>query len=131
MENLIIKATKSSPAICLDAQTRILEISGESYPENAANFYTPVFEWIDRFFGQMNNAPVTVNITLHYFNSSSSKVLMDIFDRLEKAQTDGTPIVVNWRYHEENDTAVECGEEFKEEIECIAFNMVGFNDEDS
>jgi hypothetical protein len=131
MENLIIKATKSSPSIRLDAQTRIFDIAGESYPENAANFYAPVFEWIDLFFSQMNGTPVTVNITLHYFNSSSSKVLMDIFDRLENAQANGTPITVNWRYHEENDTAIECGEEFKEQIECIAFNMVGFNDEDS
>jgi hypothetical protein len=130
MENLIIKATKSSPAIHLDAQTRILEITGESYPENAAKFYAPIFEWIDLFFRQKNGPPVTVNITLHYFNSSSSKILMDIFDRFEKAQADGTPIIVNWRYHEENDTAVECGEEFKEGIECIAFNMVGFCDED-
>jgi hypothetical protein len=130
MENLIIKATKSSPSIHLDAQTRILEIAGESYPENAANFYAPVFEWIDLFFSQMNDTPVMVNITLHYFNSSSSKVLMDVFDRLESAQTNGTPIIVNWRYHEENDTAIECGEEFKEDIEHIAFNMVAFNDED-
>lgn len=130
MENLIIEPTKSSPSIRLDAQTRILEIAGESYPENAANFYTPVFAWIDLFFRQMSTTPVTVNITLHYFNSSSAKALMDLFDRLEKAQADGTPVIVNWRYHEENDTAMECGEEFKEETESITFNMVVFNDED-
>ena len=47
-----------------------------------------------------------------------------------KPHAGGTPISVNWRYHEENDTAMECGEEFKEETERITFNMVGFNDED-
>ena len=130
MENLIIEATKSSPSIRLDAQTRVLEIAGESYPENASNFYTPVFAWIDLFLRQVSGTPVTVNITLHYFNSSSAKALMDLFDRLEKAQADGTPITVNWRYHEENDSAMECGEEYKEETEHITFNMVGFSDED-
>ena len=130
MENLIIEATKSSPSIRLDAQTRILEIAGESYPENASNFYAPIFAWIDLFLNQSISTPVTVNITLRYFNSSSAKALMDLFDRLEKAHADGTPITVNWKYHEENDSAMECGEEFKEETQYITFNMVGFNDDD-
>ncbi len=131
MENLIVEATKSSPAICLNAATRILDITGESYPENAAKFYAPVTEWITRFLGRRDQKPVTVNITLHYFNSSSSKVLMDIFDRLDKAHAEGTPVTVNWRYHHENDTAIECGEEFKEEIEQMAFHMVEFRDEEA
>lgn len=131
MNNIIIEATKSSPLVLLNAQTRILTFVGESYPENAAKFYTPVIEWIDAFLMQENKDSVTVNITLHYFNSSSSKILMDIFDRLDIAHQNGTPVTVNWRYHEENDTAIECGEEFMEEIESLDFHMVEFRDEEA
>ncbi len=131
MKNIIIEATKSSPLVSLNPQTRILTLVGESYPENAAKFYTPVIEWIDAFLKQENKDPVTVNITLHYFNSSSSKILMDIFDRLDNAHQNGTPVTVNWRYHEENDTAIECGEEFMQEIEALDFHMVEFKDEEA
>jgi hypothetical protein len=130
MENLVIEGTKSSPRISFDAMAGILDISGESYPENAANFYTPVIDWINRFLQQKGTQPVTINITLHYFNSSSSKVLMNLFEILDNAHAHGTPITVNWRYHEENDTAIECGEEFKEEIEQLDFHMVELTDED-
>jgi len=130
MENLIIEATKSSPSISLNAETRILTISGESYPENAAKFYASVVDWLHNFLLQSIPEQVTMNITLHYFNSSSSKVLMDIFEILDNAHAKGTPVTVNWRYHEENDTAIECGEEFKEEIERLNFHMVEFSDEE-
>ncbi len=130
MENLVIEATKSSPRIFFDVKARVLDISGESYPENAANFYAPVIEWINRFLQQNGIDPVTINITLHYFNSSSSKVLMNLFEILDNAHAQGTQITVNWRYHEENDTAIECGEEFKEEIERLNFHMVELSDEE-
>lgn len=130
MKNLIIEATKSSPSVRLNAETRIIDISGESYPENAAKFYAPIVDWLDTFFSLTDHSPITVNITLHYFNSSSSKILMDIFDRLDKAHIHGIPVTVNWRCHEENDTAIECGEEFKKEIEHINFHMIEFNDEE-
>jgi hypothetical protein len=55
---------------------------------------------------------------------------MDIFDILDTAHSNGTPVTVNWRHHAENDTAFECGEEFKEEIEQIDFNIVEFLDEE-
>jgi len=35
---------------------------------------------------------------------------------------------VNWRYHEENESAMECGEEFMEDVERIDFNLVELTD---
>jgi hypothetical protein len=32
--------------------------------------------------------------------------------------------VVNWKYHADNNTALECGEEFQEDLENVAFNLV-------
>ena len=124
MDNLQIEAKKSSPAIDLNAQTHTLNISGESYPENTANFYAPVFEWVEKYLESIDEEEVTVNIELIYFNSSSSKVIMDLFDLLEEASDDGKNIVVNWIYDEDNDAALEYGEEFAEDIESLTFNLV-------
>ena len=129
MENLIIEATKSSPAIRFYATSHLLEIIGESYPENAAKFYAPMFSWLEEYLETLSDASILVNLEIVYFNSSSSKVLMNFFDMLEEAAAAGRSIIVNWRYHEENETALECGEEFMEDLEAVTFKLVGISDE--
>ncbi|MFT5662392.1 MAG: hypothetical protein ACI9TV_003043 [Sulfurimonas sp.] len=124
MENLNIPATKSSPEINFDASTNILSIIGESYPENTTQFYETVFVWLEEFIDKLQSQEATVNIELIYFNSSSSKVLMDLFDILEEASEDDKNIVVNWIYDEDNEASLEYGEEFAEDIESLTFNLV-------
>ncbi len=124
MENLEITATKSSPEIMFDASNYTLSIVGESYPENTSLFYEPVCKWIDDCIDVLGDQKMVLNIELIYFNSSSSKVLMDIFDTLEDACDDGNDITVNWIYDEENDSALEYGEEFAEDMETLTFNLV-------
>lgn len=125
MEIFEREKTKSTPWIKLDPKQNCLEIRGESYPENSANFYSPMLEWLDHYLGQLDNtAGVRADIELIYFNSSSSKVFMNFFDMLEDAAQRGVSVDVNWMYHQDNDTALECGEEFKEDLEYVAFNLV-------
>ncbi|NOQ29570.1 MAG: DUF1987 domain-containing protein [Helicobacteraceae bacterium] len=124
MENLNIPATKSSPEINFDAQTNVLSITGESYPENTTQFYESVFKWLNEFIDNLETEEVVFNIELIYFNSSSSKVLMDLFDTLEEACEDDKNIVINWIYDEENEASLEYGEEFAEDIESLTFNLV-------
>ena len=62
---------------------------------------------------------------LLYFNSSSAKVLMRIFDMFEEfAKSNGHSISVIWRVDEEDDNMRELGEEFAEDIENIKFEIV-------
>ncbi|MCU7834585.1 MAG: DUF1987 domain-containing protein [gamma proteobacterium symbiont of Taylorina sp.] len=124
MQTLEISATKSSPAVHFDAQSNTLSIMGESYPENTAQFYEPVFEWLEEYIDSLQEQHVTFNMELIYFNSSSSKALMDIFDILEEACDEDKKIVLNWIYDEDNDAALEYGEEFAEDIESLTFNLV-------
>lgn len=126
MQELIIEASKSSPRIHFDPSAHVLEMRGESYPENAATFYAPVFTWLAAYLAGLGEEPVTVNLTISYFNSSSSKALMNLFDMLDDACRVGRRITVNWRYDPENETALECGEEFKEDVCDLPFNLVSF-----
>jgi len=130
MEQLIIEATKSSPEIHFNPDDKHLNIKGESYPENTAAFYQPVLDWIQNFLQSDNNRDITVDIELLYFNSSSSKVLSDIFDQMEDAAKNESSITINWRYHCENDMSLEYGEEFQEDYEKLKFNLIEFDDED-
>ncbi|MCP4351549.1 MAG: DUF1987 domain-containing protein [Desulfobacterales bacterium] len=124
MENFEIKASKYIPEILFNYEANVLHVKGKSYPENTAEFYEPVFIWLEQYFEQLDTQQVVVNIELSYFNSSSSKVFMDIFDMLDEAAENGKNITLNWVYDEEDETMLEYGEEFKEELESLPFNFV-------
>ena len=125
MDNLVIEASRSSPAIRFDADSRCLSISGESYPENAAAFYAPVFAWLKAFLADLvPGVAVQVDLDVRYLNSSSTKVMLNFLDLLEQAAQDGTPVIVNWRYDPDNQSILECGQDFSEELTALTFNLV-------
>lgn len=124
MTNLHIAATKSSPEIHFDAETHILEIRGESYPENVAEFYAPVLHWLEEYLSTSKQQKTTLNIEIRYFNSSSSKVLLDFFALCDEAAEHGKNISVNWIYEKNNLSALEAGEEFQEDMEVLHFNII-------
>jgi len=124
MHPLIIESTKYTPFVSLNDETHHLEIKGESYPENTAEFYSPIFAWLKEYFGQPHSQETTLEMEIIYFNSSSSKVLMDIFDLLDEKTQDGQRIKVNWVYDQENESALEYGEEFQEDLEHLPFHLV-------
>mgnify|MGYP000550661508 FL=1 len=116
--------SKSTPWIHFDPQNNHLQIKGESYPENSANFYAPMMEWLEEYLNNLDDSGIRVDVELVYFNSSSSKVFMNLFDRLEESARKGIHVEINWMYHEDNDTALECGEEFEEDLENVEFNLL-------
>jgi len=124
MDHLVIDATKSSPSVNFDASAGVLEIKGKSYPENAARFYAPILQWLDEYLHDFKGRQIEVNLEMIYLNSSSSKAFLNLFDVLDRCAKGGQKVVVNWLYHEENDTILECGEEFMEEMEAVTFNLV-------
>ena len=124
LESLEILASKSTPKIDFNSKTNVLSMNGESYPENTVKFYAPIFNWLEQYIKQLGDNKVTINIELVYFNSSSSKVLMDIFDILEDASAEGKDITLNWLYDVDNDASLEYGEEFSEDVESLNFNLI-------
>ena len=124
MDTLKIDGTKSSPKIELNFETNLHTIQGESYPENTIEFYTPILNWLKEYIENLNCQAV-FNFEIIYFNSSSSKVLMDIFDMFEEAwEEEKKDIIINWIYDEDNDAALEYGEEFAEDLEFVTFKLV-------
>lgn len=124
MENLCIAKTKYTPEINFNYSDYLLTIKGESYPENTSKFYGPVMSSLLDFLDSLGDQEVTLNIELDYFNSSSSKVLMDLFDTLDERVAIGKKIIVNWLYEPDSDSAMEYGEEFKEDVQHLTFNLM-------
>ncbi len=124
IDGLSIAATKFTPEIQFDAQGNTLRIKGESYPENAGAFFKPLFQWIESYFEQVKGAKTVVDIELYYFNSSSSKMLMNLFEVFDKAVEQGETITLNWFYKEEDADSVDFCEEFSEDLDFLKFNLI-------
>ncbi len=123
MDNLEIAATERSPAVSFDFANHRLKISGESYPENVAAFYTPVFAALDRYLAELGGGRCRFDLELIYFNSSSAKAIMMLLEKLDAAAANGAAVTVYWYYDEEDDTMQELGEEFGEDLEHAEFHL--------
>jgi len=117
MKGLYIEKTKSTPEIQFDSRSCKLRIEGQSYPENAFKFYEPVFAWLDEHLRQIEQE-VVLEIFFHmpYINTSSSKCVMMLLEKVDNAYKEGRKVAVRWSYDAENETALECAEEFKEDL---------------
>jgi len=127
MDNLFIKNTKTTPEINFNSKNHILEIRGSSYPENISEFYGQVFSWLNEYLEFIDDQNINVNIDLVYFNSTSSKVFMDLFDLLDEAVNEGKNINIKWYYDEDDTDSLEFGEEFQDNLESIKMEFVPKN----
>lgn len=127
MDRLYLPRTERSPLVELDVESHRLRIEGESYPEDAAAFFGPILALLDTYLGQCRStppdSPVVLDVRLLYFNSSSAKALMNVFQRLEAAARAGVEIEVNWHYHPDDETMMEFGEDFSEDFEAVRFDL--------
>lgn len=112
MQILHLEGTEDTPKIILDKGNGIFEISGRSLPEDSAEFFQPVLDWIDEYKEEPNPSTEFM-FKLEYFNTASSKLILDVLSNLEDVK--GMAIV--WYYHEDDEDMQEAGEEFSELVE--------------
>jgi len=122
MEPLFISASPTSPEIDFRFDQDTLSIKGESYPENAAAFYGPLIARVQAYLDGCNDANITVNVSLAYFNSSSTKMLFSFFDALNKAAVAGNQVRLNWYHDEDDDTILEFGQELQDDFGALDFH---------
>ncbi len=122
MEPLIINKTEDTPAVHLDKTAGIFEFSGTSLPEDVTSFYAPIFEWITAY-GAAANESSTFVFKMTYFNTASSKIILDILMRLETLHENGKNITIEWHYEEDDEDMQEAGEEYADIVE-VPFTFI-------
>lgn len=125
MEVMKIAGTDDTPNIILDAANDIFEISGRSLPEDVAAFYNPIIEWMDQY-NQNPKAKTIFNFKLIYFNTASSKMLLDILMKLEDLQKLGKNVLVKWHYPEDDEDMKEAGEEYADIVD-VPFEQISIS----
>jgi len=122
MEPIIIEGTPKTPTVEFIAAEGKVEIKGRSIPENSVEFYNPLIAWLEDY-GKAPQSQTQVNIQLEYFNTSSSKCILDVFKKLEGLAKAGNEINVNWYYEEDDEDMLEAGEDYQSIIK-LPFKMI-------
>ena len=122
METISIEGTPKTPTITFDISKGFLEIKGRSIPENSIEFYKPLVDWLEKY-AMKPQSSTNVNIQLEYFNTSSSKCILDVFKKLEAINKNGSQVVINWFYEEDDEDMLEAGEDYQAIIN-VPFKMV-------
>ena len=122
MENILREGSAKTPAVNFDSDSGVLELKGRSIPENSVEFYKPLNDWIENYGANPKDKTI-VDIKLEYFNTSSSKCILDLFKKLESLKTKGAEVLVNWYYEEDDEDMEEAGEDYQAIIK-LPFNMI-------
>ena len=124
MEAIKIQGTEDTPKVILDSEREIMEISGRSLPEDVTAFYEPILNWLNEY-AESPNKKTVFNFKLVYFNTASSKLLLDILMKLEEMHENGNDVLIRWHYPEDDEDMEEAGEEYADIVD-VPFEQVSY-----
>ncbi len=120
-KTLVFEKTNNSPAVLMDAEKGIFNISGTSFLEDTVSFYIPVMKWIEEFY--LDPKDLTINVELSYFNSSAAKIIITALKDLKLITNKGCKLTVNWIYTDDDEDIRDSGNDFSK-LTGIDFNMI-------
>lgn len=127
MKAIYIESTQDTPAVTLDVQKGIFEIKGNSYPENSAQFYNPIIEWLQELMQKGFDKQLAFDFNFDYFNTSSAKFILEILRLLEEIQDKGIEVLVRWHYFEDDIDILESGEDYQNIVN-VPFELISRDD---
>ncbi|MDX9695918.1 MAG: DUF1987 domain-containing protein [Bacteroidales bacterium] len=127
MNSLKIESTAITPEINFDIDNNTLSLLKVSKPENAIEFYKPLFDFIDRFETDVVKPKqidqITVEFKFDYFNTSSAKIIHQLLTKFKKISCMGIKIDVNWYYPDDDEDMLEDGQMISE-AQGMPFNYI-------
>jgi hypothetical protein len=126
IEKLEIQSTPTTLGIILDPVSHQLNFSGISYPTNPITFFQPVVDWVENYLLQSENAQVTINLHLSYFNTSSSTYLFRIMELFDTTHKKYGNVRVLWYYEDEEDDVLDAWKSLLFDLD-LSFEMIKIN----
>jgi len=131
MEKLFIEATDVTPKVDFNLTTGVLEISGVSRPEDVLVFFDSPLDWIHNLNIALSEHSMMASelpalkliFNMSYYNTSSSKYMIQILKSIMKVMDYGVDLKVEWHYEEGDDKMKEDGEDLAEAVQ-IKFDYI-------
>jgi len=122
---LSLEPTEDSPRVYLDPVSGSISFSGTAIPENSEEYYGPILDWLADFV-ETDPEKVEVNFKLDYFNTSSSKYILEMLRTLERLAQNGR-VIIRWHYLIEDEDMKEAGEDYQIMVK-IPFELVEYEE---
>lgn len=127
MEDLFLEGNNKLPKIAFNRQTGILLISGRCIPEDSIALFRPLKEWIKEY-AQCPNQTTVLDVSLEYFNTSSSKHLFELFKNIELIHfSKGSKVNILWKYEKDDENIFATGEDYASILN-VPFELVEIKD---
>ncbi len=108
----IKEATQKTPYVHFDPSEGLIEIKGKATPENGHVLFDPMLNWLEAY-SDNPSAKTNVNIHLEYFNTVSSKFILDIFKKLDTLYSKDNETIVQWICDKDDEDMIEAGEDYQ------------------
>jgi hypothetical protein len=116
MENYTLDPTSYIPLIEFSTEG-YLKMEGRAIPEDANKLFNPLIRFID----ELTVESVVFDIKLEYFNTASSKKILEMLKHLD-SNSNVEKIIVNWHFEEGDDDSVETAEIYEDCLSRIKFS---------
>jgi hypothetical protein len=117
-----IKETTHTPSVRVFADEHRIAIAGQSRLEDPTPFYEKLTVFLDEHLTEFKTR-ASVDFSLTYLNSSSSKWLFHILKSIQSNYTGIKIITINWYYESDDESMLEAGEVFQSLL-TIPFNLI-------
>lgn len=107
-----IESTDTTPKVVLDREGSYFHISGVSMPNDPIKFYDPIISWMKEYKTDPKEG-AQFQIQLEYFNTASSKIILNIMKMIKDVGCDNKII---WMYDSTDEDIKEVGEDYREMI---------------
>lgn len=108
-----IQGTEKTPTVNCDAASGEISLTGICVPEDAISFFTPIKDWIEDYIKDPKDQ-TDFTIDLQYFNTSTSRILLNIFRLMMGLNDKGHQLQILWVYEEDDWDMKEAGEDYME-----------------
>ncbi len=126
MEAIKLARTDSTPEVNFDFIEMTFSLQGMSFMEDVTSFYGPLREKLSSFLQSTSDEEIQFSFVLSYFNSSSTRALLQLLQVLDEAGERNSVTVV-WDCGGDEDIAEEA-EELCEDLENAKFELTGLDD---
>lgn len=120
MERIKVEPTSYLPLVDFSPEGK-LKLEGRSIPEDANKLFNPLIDFVD----QLAVEQVSLDINLEYFNTASSKKILDMLRHLD-ANNKVNVIKVNWYFEEGDDDSIETAEIYEELLHRVDFRYIEY-----
>lgn len=118
-----VAKTSCTPYILIDEANNLMKFEGESFHENTLQFFKEIIGWLNDYLSN-DHEPFTFECALNYFNSSTSKILFDMMDKMDESINNHGKVTVKWYVHKGNELMYELHEDLVEDFENLEVILI-------